>query len=84
MGHIGILVLPGSPLRPMASSRAWRRRSRTTGCRNFAIANPEHALYGARGKEALQHAGLWSAIESKRVPGENISQTAQARSVPAK
>ena len=32
---------------------------------------------GARAKEALQSAGLWPAIESKLVLGENISQTAQ-------
>ncbi|XZR59163.1 molybdate ABC transporter substrate-binding protein [Cupriavidus oxalaticus] len=43
----------------------------------FAIANPEHAPYGARAKEALQHAGLWDAIQPKLVLGENISQTAQ-------
>ncbi|MBL8303606.1 MAG: molybdate ABC transporter substrate-binding protein, partial [Ideonella sp.] len=45
--------------------------------RKFAIANPEHAPYGARAKEALQHAGLWDAIQGKLVLGENISQTAQ-------
>ena len=43
----------------------------------FAIANPEHAPYGARAREALQHAGLWTNIQSKLVLGENISQTAQ-------
>jgi molybdate transport system substrate-binding protein len=43
----------------------------------FAIANPDHAPYGARAREALQHAGLWPAIERKLVFGENISQTAQ-------
>ena len=36
-----------------------------------------HAPYGARAKEALQHAGLWNAIQGKLVLGENISQTAQ-------
>jgi molybdate transport system substrate-binding protein len=30
-----------------------------------------------RAKEALQHAGLWDAIQGKLVLGENISQAAQ-------
>jgi len=45
--------------------------------RRFAIANPEHAPYGARAREALQRAGLWQGMESKLVFGENVSQAAQ-------
>lgn len=43
----------------------------------FAIANPEHAPYGARAVEALRHAGLWAAIEPHVVMGENVAQAAQ-------
>jgi len=43
----------------------------------FAIANPEHAPYGKRAVEALRHLGLWSAIQSHLVLGENVSQAAQ-------
>ncbi len=43
----------------------------------FAIANPEHAPYGRRAEEALKKAGLWEAVKSKVVLGENISQAAQ-------
>lgn len=43
----------------------------------FAIANPEHAPYGRAAREALQHAGLWDAIQSRLVLGENVSQAAQ-------
>lgn len=43
----------------------------------IALANPRHAPYGQRGREALQTLGLWSAVEPKVVLGENISQTAQ-------
>ena len=43
----------------------------------FAIANPEHAPYGARAKEALEHAGLWQAIAPRLVLGENITQAYQ-------
>jgi molybdate transport system substrate-binding protein len=45
--------------------------------RRFAIANPEHAPYGKRAREALDHAGVWMAMAPKLVRGENIAQTAQ-------
>ena len=43
----------------------------------FAIANPLHAPYGKRAQEALQHAGVWEAMQAKLVLGENIAHTAQ-------
>lgn len=43
----------------------------------FAIANPAHAPYGARAREALQAAGLWLALERRLVLGENVSQALQ-------
>lgn len=44
---------------------------------HFAIANPEHAPYGMRAREALQHKGLWAAIQPMLVLGENVAQAAQ-------
>lgn len=44
---------------------------------HFAIASPEHAPFGARAREALQHRGLWTAIEPHLVYGENVAQAAQ-------
>ncbi len=43
----------------------------------LAIAQPAHAPYGQRAKEALQAAGVWATVEPKLVYGENIAQTAQ-------
>lgn len=43
----------------------------------FAIANPEHAPYGERAKQALQTKGLWQGIEKNIILGENASQAAQ-------
>lgn len=43
----------------------------------FAIASPEHAPYGARAKEALEHRGLWQPLQPHLVFGENIAQTVQ-------
>ena len=45
--------------------------------KRIAIANPMHAPYGMRAKEALVAAGLWEKIEKKLVYGENIAQAAQ-------
>jgi molybdate transport system substrate-binding protein len=45
--------------------------------RKIAIANPQHAPYGRAAVAALKHDGLYDAVQSKIVLGENISQTAQ-------
>ncbi|WP_228677575.1 molybdate ABC transporter substrate-binding protein [Marinobacter lipolyticus] len=43
----------------------------------IAIANPRHAPYGARAREALEAAGVWPQIQNKLIFGSNISQAAQ-------
>ena len=43
----------------------------------IAIAQPAHAPYGLRAKEAMQSTGVWDAVQSKLVFGENIAHTAQ-------
>lgn len=45
--------------------------------KKIAIANPEHAPYGAAAKQALEAAGVWDRVKAKLVYGENISQTMQ-------
>ena len=45
--------------------------------RTIAIANPEHAPYGRAAVAALKTAGIYNAVESRFVLGENISQAAQ-------
>jgi molybdate transport system substrate-binding protein len=42
-----------------------------------AIANPAHAPYGKAAQQALQKAGVWTAVQPKLVFGENIQQTMQ-------
>jgi molybdate transport system substrate-binding protein len=46
-----------------------------TRYKKIAIANPEHAPYGAAAKQALQKSGLWEQIEPRIVLGENIQTT---------
>jgi molybdate transport system substrate-binding protein len=45
--------------------------------KRIAIANPEHAPYGVAARETLQSIGIWSAVESKIVLGENVRQALQ-------
>ena len=77
LGRIGVMVPNGSPLRATGDLADLAVALKDGRLQKFAIANPEHAPYGARAKEALQRAGLWEAIQPKLVLGENISQTAQ-------
>jgi molybdate transport system substrate-binding protein len=42
-----------------------------------AIANPASAPYGRAARAALERDGVWDAVQSKLVIGENVAQTAQ-------
>lgn len=45
------------------------------GIRHVAIANPDHAPYGAAADQALRAAGVHAAVGPKLVLGENVSDT---------
>ena len=77
VGRLVLFVPEGSPLAPDGSLDDLARALDEGRVRRFAIANPEHAPYGDRAREALHHKGLWDAIEPKLVVGENVSQAAQ-------
>ena len=53
----------------------YKRQSDTIA--RIAIAQPSHAPYGLRAKEAMQSTGVWDAVQSKLVFGENIAHAAQ-------
>lgn len=44
---------------------------------HVAMANPEHAPYGARARQALQGLGLWDALAPRIVYAENVAQALQ-------
>lgn len=77
VGRIGLLVPKGSPLKADGELKDLALALQDGRLKKLAIANPEHAPYGTRAMEALQHAGLWSAIQPRLVLGENISQATQ-------
>lgn len=48
-----------------------------TRFRRIAIAQPDHAPYGMRAREAMQAEGVWDAVQNKLVFGESITHAAQ-------
>ena len=77
LGRIVVMVPHGSPIKAddglddLAAGLADGRVTR------FAIANPDHAPYGRRAMEALQHRGIWQTVQPALILGENVSQAAQ-------
>jgi molybdate transport system substrate-binding protein len=77
IGRIAIIAPPGSILPVDGELKGLAAQLKTGQIKHFAIANPEHAPYGRRAEEALRRAGLWDAIRTKLIFGENVSQAAQ-------
>ena len=83
VGRIGLFVPHGSALHADGQLKDLAAALADGRLQRLAIANPAHAPYGARAREALMHAGLWPAIQPRLVIGENISQAAQFASTGA-
>jgi len=77
IGRLALIAAAGSPLRVDSTLSGLRDAVARGQIRRFAIANPEHAPYGARAEEVLRHTGLWEALKGTLVLGENVSQAAQ-------
>ncbi|CAG0975705.1 MAG: molybdate ABC transporter substrate-binding protein [Rhizobiaceae bacterium] len=76
-GRIVVIAPHGSPLKADGSLESLKAALAAGTIAHFAIANPDHAPYGVRAMEALQHVGIWEAVEPMLVLGENVSQAAQ-------
>ena len=76
-GRIVVIVPHGSTLTADSTLDSLKAALEAGAIRHFAIANPDHAPYGVRAMQALQHKGLWDAVKPKLVLGENVSQAAQ-------
>ncbi|MEO8114123.1 MAG: molybdate ABC transporter substrate-binding protein [Phenylobacterium sp.] len=77
IGRIGLFTPTGSPVTADAALKDLAAAVRDGRVQKFAIANPDHAPYGRAAREALQHAGLWDALQPRLVLGENVSQATQ-------
>jgi molybdate transport system substrate-binding protein len=73
VGKLVLYVPKDSPIDPAQGLRVLR----SPKVRRIAIANPEHAPYGRAAVQAFKTEGLYEAVQSKLVLGENISQAAQ-------
>ena len=76
-GRLAVFAAYGSPLQPDSSLHGLARALAENQVTRFAIANPAHAPYGERAKEALKSADLWEQVQDKLVIGENVAQATQ-------
>jgi molybdate transport system substrate-binding protein len=77
VGRVVLFAPHGSLLKADAQLADLKAALADGRLKRFAIANPEHAPYGRAARAALQHAGLWEAIQPKLVLGENAGQATQ-------
>jgi len=76
IGQVVIMVPHGSALTPDAGLNDLAEMLAAGAITRFAIANPEHAPYGMRAREALITRGIWDDLQPFLVRGENVSQAA--------
>ena len=76
-GRLSLIVPKSGDMEADATLDALEARLTAGHLRRFAIANPEHAPYGIRAREALIHRGLWQGLQPFLVLGENVAQAAQ-------
>ncbi len=77
IGRLALVAPKGSPLTVDGKLAGLRSALAQGQITRFAIANPDHAPYGERAREALQHERLWRPLTGKIVMGENVSQALQ-------
>ncbi|WP_291993354.1 molybdate ABC transporter substrate-binding protein [Candidatus Accumulibacter sp. ACC003] len=77
IGRIALLAARGSSLAVDGELRGLAAALADGRLQRLAIANPQHAPYGRAARAALEHAGLWQALQGKLVVGENVAQAAQ-------
>lgn len=77
VGRVVIMAPHGSKLTPDPELNNLAEMLAAGQITRFAIANPEHAPYGMRAREALITKGIWDDLQPFMVLGENVSQAAQ-------
>ena len=71
VGPLALVVPPGR------TAPSGLRELRDPAFRTLAIANPDHAPYGAAAAAALRTAGIWDEVVSRMVFAENVAQAVQ-------
>jgi molybdate transport system substrate-binding protein len=75
LGRLALIVPAASSLSLDPALRGLQ--AQWPSVRKFAIANPQLAPYGRAAQQALQTLGVWQAVQSKLVIGDNIAQATQ-------
>ncbi|HZT75708.1 MAG TPA: molybdate ABC transporter substrate-binding protein [Vicinamibacterales bacterium] len=73
VGRLVVWVPAASPIDPAEGLRALTASS----IAHVSVANPEHAPYGRAAIAAMKHEGIYDAVASKIVYGENVAQAMQ-------
>ena len=71
VGRLAVIVPPGRP--PVDDLQVLGDPTYQV----VAMANPDHAPYGAAARSVLQAAGVWPALAGRLVMGENVAQALQ-------
>ncbi|MFN3473305.1 MAG: molybdate ABC transporter substrate-binding protein [Blastomonas sp.] len=77
VGRLALVAPTGSSLKVEKGFDGLRQALASGQIRRFAIANPDHAPYGQRAREALEQAGLWQPLQDRLIMGENVAQALQ-------
>lgn len=77
LGQLVLFAPKSSPVVPDSELTGLRDALQQGFIKRFAIANPEHAPYGRAAQAVLKASGLWNAMQSHLVLGENVMQAAQ-------
>jgi len=64
-------------------AKTWQGALKNDQVKKISIANPQTAPYGAAAKKALEKAGMWDALQTKLVNGQDIAQSFQYASTSA-
>ncbi len=77
VGRLALIVRKGSGITADSDLKGITEALAAGKITRFAIASPEHAPYGTRGREVLEKVGLWEKISARIALGENVAQAAQ-------
>ena len=77
LGRLALLVPAGSFSGNAPTLAEVSSRLAASPQLRLAIPNPDHAPYGERARDVLQHQQLWETLQTRLVLGENASQAAQ-------
>jgi molybdate transport system substrate-binding protein len=75
--RIGVFVPAGSPLHAAPGLKAVMHALQYGRFRRIAMANPEHAPFGAAAMQALVRGGVWALERDRVVYGESVAQAVQ-------